>query len=60
MRQPPILLVDDDLSLAQTLTGALESRGLPVDHCASGEVAIELIGEKRYPQVIIDVVLEQG
>ena len=60
MTQPPILLVDDDLSLAQTLTGALESRGLPVDHCASGEVAIELIAAKRYPLVIIDVILEKG
>ncbi len=60
MTQPPILLVDDDLSLAQTLTGAMESRALPVDHCASGEVAIELIAAKRYPLVIIDVILEQG
>jgi DNA-binding response OmpR family regulator len=57
---PPILLVEDDLSLAQTLTMLLENLEIPVEHCATGEVAIELVRSKRYAVVIIDVILMTG
>ena len=57
---PPILLVDDDLSLAQALTMVLENLGLPVEHCATGEVAIDLLRQKQYAVAIVDVILKAG
>ncbi len=57
---PPILLVEDDLSLAQTVTILLENAGVPVEHCATGEVAIELVRSKRYPAVVVDIILQSG
>ncbi len=57
---PPILLVEDDLSLAQTVTILLENLGVPVEHCATGEVAIELVRSKRYPVVVVDIILQSG
>ncbi len=56
----PILLVEDDLSLAQTVTILLENVGVPVEHCATGELAIELVRSKRYPVAIVDIVLQSG
>jgi len=53
----PILLVDNDLSLAQAITNVLEPHGIPVEHCSSTHGAIELLQAKSYPLVIIDVVL---
>jgi DNA-binding response OmpR family regulator len=57
---PPILLLDDDLSLAQTMTMAIENLGIPVEQCSTGEVAIELIKKKQYSVVILDLILEAG
>ena len=57
---PPILLVEDDLSLAQTLTMLLENIGIPVEHCASGEMAIDLVRSQRYAVAVVDVVLMTG
>jgi two-component system, chemotaxis family, chemotaxis protein CheY len=56
----PILLVEDDLSLAQTLSMLLENQGLQVEQCATGEVAIELVRSKRYAVVVIDIILQTG
>lgn len=56
----PILLIEDDLSLAEAMTLVLEDLGMPVEHCATGELAIELIHEKRYAVAIVDVVLQAG
>ncbi len=56
----PILLIEDDLSLAEAMTLVLEDLGMPVEHCATGELAIELIREKRYAVAVIDVVLRAG
>jgi DNA-binding response OmpR family regulator len=57
---PPILLVDDDLSLAQTMSMAIENLGIPVEQCSTGEVAIELIRKKHYAVVILDLILQSG
>jgi DNA-binding response OmpR family regulator len=57
---PPILLVDDDLALAQAMIAAIENTGIPVEHCTTGEVAIELVKKKRYAVVIVDLILEHG
>ena len=55
-----ILLVEDDLSLAQTLTAALEAVGIPVEHSPTGELACELIRAKAYPVVIVELILSSS
>lgn len=57
---PPILLVEDDLSLAQALTVVVEGAGIPVEHCATGETAIELLAAKDYPLIVVDIILSAG
>lgn len=57
---PPILVVDDDLSLAQVMTIAITELGVPVEHCATGEVAIDLMRQKQYAVVVVDLILEAG
>ena len=54
---PPILLVEDDFPLAQTMASALEAVGVPVEHCPTGELAIELLKAKRYPVLVLELVL---
>lgn len=56
----PVLLVDDDLSLAQAICSAIETAGLPVEHCPSGEAAIDLMKINRYSVVIVDLILAEG
>ena len=57
---PPILLVEDDLPLAQTMASELEAVGVPVEHCPTGELAIELLEQKRYPVIVLELVLSLG
>ena len=57
---PPVLLVDDDLSLAPALTLAIETVGLPVEHCTTAEVAIELVKARQYGCIVLDLILESG
>ncbi|MGZ7030576.1 MAG: response regulator [Thermoanaerobaculia bacterium] len=57
---PPVLVVDDDLSLAQALTLSIESVGLPVEHCTTAEVAIELVKARHYGCIVLDLILEAG
>jgi DNA-binding response OmpR family regulator len=54
---PPILLVEDDLALAQTMASELEAVGVPVEHCPTGGLAIELLQQKRYPVIVLELVL---
>lgn len=56
----PVLLVDDDLSLAQVISLAIEAAGLPVEHCSSGEMAIDLMKANSYSVVIVDLILPGG
>ena len=59
MRQK-LLLVEDDLALAQTMILSLNRAGMDVEHCSTAETAIELIQANRYPVVICDVILGGG
>ena len=56
----PVLLVDDDLSLALAICSAIESAGLPVEHCSTGEMAIDLMKMNRYSVVVVDLMLSGG
>jgi two-component system, chemotaxis family, chemotaxis protein CheY len=55
-----ILLVEDDLSLAQALTSCLDGIGIETEHCSSAEVAIELLRANRYPLLVVDIILGAG
>jgi DNA-binding response OmpR family regulator len=56
----PILIVDDDLALAQAITTVLKQRQLRVEHCSTAEGAIELVRAKRYPVVVLDLRLGES
>jgi ActR/RegA family two-component response regulator len=57
---PPILLVDDDIALAQAMALAIENVGIPVEQCSTGEMAIELIRQNHYAVVVLDLILGAG
>lgn len=56
----PILLVEDDLALSEALTSTIHATGLPVEHCTSGELAIDLVRERNFAVAVIDIVLGIG
>ena len=39
---------------------AIESAGVPVEHCATAETAIALMRQKYYAVVVVDLILEEG
>ena len=57
---PPILIVDDDIALSQAMALVIENAGIPVEQCSSGETAIQLVREKRYAVVVLDLILGVG
>ena len=58
----PVLLVEDDLSLAQSLVAAIEPTGIAVEHCVSSELAIELLRQREFAVAVLEMVpaSEQG
>lgn len=56
----PILIVEDDLSLAQTLVAALETTGIPIEHCVSAELAMEMLRSGHYAVVVVELVPSSG
>jgi DNA-binding response OmpR family regulator len=56
----PVLIVEDDLSLAQALTRAVETVGLPVEYCTTAETAKALLNTRQYGCVALDLILEGG
>ena len=42
------------------MIAALQAATLPVEHCSTGEVAIELLTAKRYSVLIVDLILPAG
>ena len=53
----PILIVDDDEAICQTLTKTLELEGYPVVAVGSGEEALSVAGEKTCQIAFIDIKL---
>jgi len=53
----PILVVDDEPLIRETLAEYLVQEGFPVVTCASGEEALEKAGEQRFDVVLCDVQL---
>ncbi len=50
-----ILLVEDEQTIAVTLSDDLEAVGYEVQHCADGKQAIEMLGQRSFDVVITDV-----
>ena len=50
-----ILVVDDENEFSELLKDALELRGFEVDTAINGEVAQEMLGERGYTLVILDI-----
>ena len=58
MRTDPILVVDDDDALRQTLVEALELLPVQITAASSGAAAVELLGERRFAVVVTDLVMK--
>lgn len=52
-----ILLVDDDVTLLETMKAILGGRGYCVDTSSTGEEALKKIRERYYDVVVLDLVL---
>ncbi len=54
---PPLLLIDDDLSLSRLIRDYCETDGLTVTSAGTGEEGIYLSQHNRFQLVILDVML---
>ncbi len=58
MTKDPILVVDDDDALRESLVAALEVLPVEITAAASGAEAVILLGERRYAVVVTDLVMK--
>lgn len=58
MTKDPILVVDDDDALRESLVQALESLPVDITAASSGAEAVKLLGERRYAAVVTDLVMK--
>jgi two-component system response regulator HydG len=54
----PILVVDDDDNLRQTLVAALESLPVEITEADSGRAAVEILKQRRFAVVVTDLVMK--
>ncbi|RLB99226.1 MAG: DNA-binding response regulator, partial [Deltaproteobacteria bacterium] len=52
-----ILVVEDDLKIAQFILKGLKSSGFAVDHAATGTDGIEKTFEEPYDAMVVDIML---
>ena len=52
-----ILIVEDDQDIADLITFNLQELSLKLDHCLTGELALEKLNSNRYSMVLLDVML---
>lgn len=57
MNTQHILIVDDEVALAQALGEKLKSGGYLVEVSHSGEVALELLRNHRYDLILLDILM---
>ena len=55
MNQPNILVVEDELAIADTIVYALGTDGMQTVHCTLGQAALEQLREGRFDLVVLDV-----
>jgi two-component system, NtrC family, response regulator HydG len=58
MRTDPILVVDDDDALRESLVEALEVLPVEITAAGSGAEAVALLGERRFAVVVTDLVMK--
>lgn len=55
-----LLLVEDDLLLAQGMCTALERKGYQLDHCTEGKQALSAIDHEKFDLMVLDLGLPDG
>jgi DNA-binding response OmpR family regulator len=55
-----VLVVDDDVTLAETLRAALASDGVSIESAIDASSACALLDERRFCGLVLDLVLEGG
>ncbi len=58
MRRNPVLLVDDDEALRETLGEALEALPIDITLADSGTAALELLAEREFAVIVTDLVMK--
>ncbi len=59
MAKPPVLVIDDDESIARTISMFLEANGYPVTVATTGEDALREVRAARHPIVISDIYIDR-
>lgn len=57
MARVKVLLVDDEVEFTELLAERMRARDMEVDTADSGELAIELVGQKYYDAIIMDLAM---
>jgi two-component system nitrogen regulation response regulator NtrX len=55
MRNPRILVVDDEPGIRTSLAGVLEDEGYEVEAVGDGETCLQRVGEQRWDVVLLDI-----
>jgi DNA-binding NtrC family response regulator len=59
MPKPSILVVDDDTSIASTISGFLRAKGYTVTVANDSDEALELIATHRFPLILTDIYIDR-
>ena len=57
--KPPILVVEDDAAVSQTVVALLEAEGYSVQEAGSSAEALEQLARNNYPIVLSDIYLDE-
>ena len=60
MSLPPILIIEDEPAIADTLVYALKTEGFAPEWCATGRAGLAALGKKDFALVVLDVGLPDG
>ncbi|QVN21241.1 two-component system response regulator CreB [Burkholderia pyrrocinia] len=55
MNQPNILIVEDEMAIADTIVYALGTDGMQTVHCTLGQAALDHLRDTRFDLVVLDV-----
>ncbi|AOK20148.1 two-component system response regulator [Burkholderia cepacia] len=55
MNQPHILIVEDEVAIADTIVYALGTDGMQTVHCTLGQAALDRLRDARFDLVVLDV-----
>ena len=55
MKQPRVLVVDDEPGIRESLSGVLEDEGFAVEAVESGEACLTALGRARFDLVLLDI-----